>query len=181
MLTNRVLLEGITHGDWLTSIDLNDVYFHIGVYPQHRKFLRFFFKGTAYQYKVLPFLVFPGPQNFHFGAPSGPGTAITHWHYRPLLHRDLLIQSRSRAQAMPDTQAVILLVQPGVLHQCGEVLLHALPDDSLLGHSVGFGGDGGAPLGSQGGGHPLSGAQGLHLPQSLGRICPETTGSHGSS
>ena len=59
MLTNRVLLGGITHGDWLTSIDLNDLYFHIGVYPQHRKFLRFFFKGTAYQYKVLPFFLAP--------------------------------------------------------------------------------------------------------------------------
>ena len=37
MLTNAVLLGSITHGDWLTSIDLKDAYFHVGVHPQHRK------------------------------------------------------------------------------------------------------------------------------------------------
>ena len=33
MLTNNVLLANITHGDWLTCIDLKDAYFHVGVHP----------------------------------------------------------------------------------------------------------------------------------------------------
>ncbi len=36
-------------------IDLKETYFHIYIVHQHRKFLRFAFRGKAYQYRVLPF------------------------------------------------------------------------------------------------------------------------------
>ena len=42
-------------GDWFFSMDLEDAYFHIQIAPHHRPFLRFAFKGQAYQYTVLPF------------------------------------------------------------------------------------------------------------------------------
>ncbi len=41
--------------DWFAAIDLKDAYFHVSILPCHRPFLRFAFKGRAYQYKVLPF------------------------------------------------------------------------------------------------------------------------------
>lgn len=36
-------------------IDLEDVYFHVPIIPQHRKFLRFAFRDEGYQYWILPF------------------------------------------------------------------------------------------------------------------------------
>ncbi len=46
------------------SLDLKDAYFHIQVYPHHRRFLRFAFEGVAYQYKVLPFGLSLAPRTF---------------------------------------------------------------------------------------------------------------------
>ncbi len=45
-------------------MDLKDAYFHIQIAPHHRRFLRFAFKGTAYQYSVLPFGLALAPRTF---------------------------------------------------------------------------------------------------------------------
>ncbi len=47
MLTLKSILSQVQEGDWFVTIDLN--------VQRHRKFLRFAFRGKAYQYKVLPF------------------------------------------------------------------------------------------------------------------------------
>ncbi len=46
------------------SLDLKDAYFHIQIAPHHRRFLRFAFKGVAYQYTVLPFGLSLAPRTF---------------------------------------------------------------------------------------------------------------------
>ncbi|KAI2664621.1 Transposon Ty3-G Gag-Pol polyprotein [Labeo rohita] len=50
--------------DWFVTIDLKDAYFHVSILPQHRKFLRFAFRGEAYQYRVLPFGLALSPRTF---------------------------------------------------------------------------------------------------------------------
>ncbi len=55
MITLKQILAQIRPGDWFASVDLKDAYFHIQIAPHHRRFLRFAFEGTAYQYSVLPF------------------------------------------------------------------------------------------------------------------------------
>jgi hypothetical protein len=55
MLTHKVLCRSIRPGDWFVTIDLSDAYFHIAIYPAHRKFLRFAFQNRAYEYRVVPF------------------------------------------------------------------------------------------------------------------------------
>ena len=55
MLTTKSLLELIRPGDWATSLDLKDAFFHVPVLQSHRKYLRFHFKGQSYQYNVMPF------------------------------------------------------------------------------------------------------------------------------
>ncbi len=64
MITLKQILAQIRPGDWFASVDLKDAYFHIQITPHHRRFLRFAFKGTAYQYSVLPFGLALAPRTF---------------------------------------------------------------------------------------------------------------------
>ena len=64
MLTHTALMRFVRPGDWFTSIDLKDAYFHVPIYPPHRKFLRFAFRGTIYEYLVLPFGLSLSPRVF---------------------------------------------------------------------------------------------------------------------
>ncbi|KAI2644160.1 hypothetical protein H4Q32_028378 [Labeo rohita] len=51
----KQVVSQIRSEDWFVTIDLKDAYFHVSILPQHRKFLRFAFRGETYQYRVLPF------------------------------------------------------------------------------------------------------------------------------
>lgn len=64
MLTHSALIRLVRPGDWFTSIDLKDAYFHIPIYPPHRKYLRFLFQGVTYEYTVLPFGLSLSPRVF---------------------------------------------------------------------------------------------------------------------
>ncbi|KAI2647961.1 ORF V: Enzymatic polyprotein [Labeo rohita] len=69
--------------DWFVAIDLKDTYFHVSILPRHRPFLRFAFKGRAYQYKVLPFGLSLSPHVFTKVAeaalaPSGKDMVLNH-------------------------------------------------------------------------------------------------------
>ncbi len=64
MLTIKQVVSQIRSEDWFETIDLKDAYFHISILPQHRKFLRFAFRGKAYQYRVLPPVLALSPRTF---------------------------------------------------------------------------------------------------------------------
>ena len=64
MLTKSQILEAVEKGDWVTSIDLKNAYFHVPICPDHRPFLRFAIQGQAYQFKVLPFGLSLSPRVF---------------------------------------------------------------------------------------------------------------------
>lgn len=55
MMTLKQILAQIHPGVWFSSVDLKDVYFHVQIATRHKRFLRFAFVGTAYQYSVIPF------------------------------------------------------------------------------------------------------------------------------
>ncbi|KAI2650799.1 hypothetical protein H4Q32_024835 [Labeo rohita] len=48
----------------VSQIRSKDAYFHVSILPQHRKFLRFAFRGEAYQYEVLLFGLALSPRMF---------------------------------------------------------------------------------------------------------------------
>ncbi len=64
MLTLKQVASQIRSEDWFVAIDLKDAYFHVSILPTHRKFLRFAFRGKAYQYRVLPFGLALSPRTF---------------------------------------------------------------------------------------------------------------------
>lgn len=51
-------------GDWVTSLDLKDAYFHILIHPRSRRYLRFLFEGVVYQFRALPFGLCTAPYVF---------------------------------------------------------------------------------------------------------------------
>ncbi len=54
----------VSDQDWFVTIDIKDAYSHVSILPSHRKFLRFAFRGKAYQYRVLPFGLALSPRTF---------------------------------------------------------------------------------------------------------------------
>ena len=64
MLTTAALLRRMRRGAWFCSVDLQDAFFHVSIYPPHRKFLRFGLDGEVYQFTVLPFGMSLSPRVF---------------------------------------------------------------------------------------------------------------------
>uniref|UniRef100_A0A3B1IRS8 ribonuclease H n=1 Tax=Astyanax mexicanus TaxID=7994 RepID=A0A3B1IRS8_ASTMX len=111
MLTLRQFLRAVGPGDWFTSIDLTDAYFHIAVHPDHRRYLRFAFEGVAYEWLVLPFGLSLAPRTF---------TKCVEAALAPLRMRgvrvlsyldDLALIGRSRDEALAHTGAVLSHIQ----------------------------------------------------------------------
>ncbi|KAL0199690.1 hypothetical protein M9458_002877, partial [Cirrhinus mrigala] len=64
MLTVGALTRSVRRGDWFATVDLKDAYFHISVYPAHRKYLRFSFQNEVYEFVTLPFGLSLAPRAF---------------------------------------------------------------------------------------------------------------------
>ena len=111
METAASLRDAIHPGDWATSLDLKDAYFHILVHPRDRKWLRFVWRGKVYQFKALPFGLAPAPWIF---------TKITRElciHARELGIRlrayldDWLILASSRSLCSSNTNTLLAITQ----------------------------------------------------------------------
>ena len=57
-------LDIIQKNDYLTSIDLTDAYFSISINSEYTKFLRFYWRGILYEFKVLCFGLASAPRVF---------------------------------------------------------------------------------------------------------------------
>ena len=55
METPETIRTSLWQGEWVTSVDFKDAYFHIPIQEQPRKYLRFHVQGQTYQFKALPF------------------------------------------------------------------------------------------------------------------------------
>ena len=64
METPETIRTSLQKGEWVTSIDFKDAYFHIPIQEQSRKYLRFHVKGQTYQFKALPFGLSTAPLEF---------------------------------------------------------------------------------------------------------------------
>ena len=64
METPETIRTSLQKGEWVTSIDFKDAYFHIPIQKQSRKYLRFHVQGKTYQFKALPFVLSTAPLVF---------------------------------------------------------------------------------------------------------------------
>ena len=54
METPETIRTSLQAGEWVTSIDFKDAYFHIPIHSQSRKYMHFHVQGRSYQFKALP-------------------------------------------------------------------------------------------------------------------------------
>lgn len=111
ILTTAQILESIELGEWFTSVDLKDAYFHIPICQDHSPFLHFAFQDRVYQFRVLPFGLTLSPRVF-----TGMFSAALHpLHCAALKIRSYLdnwiICAPSRSEVMKDTEMVLQHVQ----------------------------------------------------------------------
>ena len=64
MKTPETIRTSLQVGEWVTSIDFKDAYFHIPIHSQSRKYMRFHLQGRSYQFKALPFGLSTAPMEF---------------------------------------------------------------------------------------------------------------------
>ena len=109
MDTPRSILRALQQ--WLTSLDLKDGYFHIGIDPADRSYLRFCHNSTAWQFTVLPFGLSTSPRVFT--KILKPVLAFAHLH-RVKLHMyldDWLLNPGTHQQAVEQTSWLKSLCQ----------------------------------------------------------------------
>ena len=64
METPETIRISLQQGEWVTSLDFSDAYFHIPIHPGSRKYLRFHFQNQSYQFRALPFGLSTAPMEF---------------------------------------------------------------------------------------------------------------------
>ena len=64
METPETIRTSLQAGEWVTSIDFKDAYFHIPIHKQSGKYLRFHVQGKTYQFKALHFGLSTAPLEF---------------------------------------------------------------------------------------------------------------------
>ena len=100
----------LQQGEWTTSIDLKDAYFHVPIHPRSRRFLRFSLGGTTYQFRALPFGLNTAPRVFtRLGSVVAARLRET---YGVVIHMyidDWLIRARSESLANEATSHVLSL------------------------------------------------------------------------
>ena len=62
--TPETIRTSLQQGEWVTSVDFKDAYFHIPIQEQSRKYRRFHVQGRTYQFKALPFGLSTAPMEF---------------------------------------------------------------------------------------------------------------------
>ncbi|KAK7113991.1 hypothetical protein V1264_000131 [Littorina saxatilis] len=117
METPASVRDSLRPGDWVTSIDLTDAYFHILMHPTDRKWLRFRWGDQIYQFRALPF-----------------GLSLAPWIFTMVVRQVCaLVRSQGiRLRAYLDDWLIMNQSQSG----CSQDTLTVLRESNWLGFSI---------------------------------------------
>ena len=111
METPETIRTSLQQGEWVTSVDFKDAYFHIPIQEQSRKYLRFHVQGRTYQFRALPFGLSTAPMEFTVLAKEVKLMAI---HKGIRIHQyldDWLVRAGSHQDCLHHTQILVKMCQ----------------------------------------------------------------------
>ena len=111
METPETIRTCLQPGEWVSSIDFKDAYFHIPIQEQSRKYLRFHVQGQTYQFKAPPSGLSTAPLEFTVVAKEVKLMAI---HKGIRIHQYLdewLVRARSHQVCLQHTQDLVKICQ----------------------------------------------------------------------
>ena len=106
METPETIRTSLQEGEWVTSIDFKDVYFHVPIQEQSRKYLR-----QTYQFKALPFGLSTAPMEFTVVAKEVKLMAIHKGIRIDQYLDDWLVRARSHQICLQHTQDLVKICQ----------------------------------------------------------------------
>ena len=111
METPETIRTSLQQGEWVTSVDFKDSYFHIPIQEQSRKYLRFHVQGRTYQFKALPFGLSTAPMEFTVLAKEVKLMAIRKGIRIHQYLDDWLVRARSQETCLQHTQILVKMCQ----------------------------------------------------------------------
>ena len=111
METPESIRLSLQPGEWVTSLDFSDAYFHIPISPNSRKFLRFSFHNQTFQFRALPFGLSTAPMEFTIVVKEDKLMAQARNIRMHQYLDDWLIRAKDRDTCVQDTQTLLALCQ----------------------------------------------------------------------
>ena len=111
METPETIRTSLQQGEWVTSVDFKDAYFHIPIQEQSRKYLRFHVQGRTYQFRALPFGLSTAPMEFTVLAKEVKLMAIQRGIRIHQYLDNWLVRARSQQICLRHTQILVKMCQ----------------------------------------------------------------------
>ena len=111
METPETIRTSLQTGEWVTSIDFMDNYFHIPIHSQSRKYMRFHVQGRSYQFKALPFGLSTAPMEFTVVAKEVKLMALQRGIRIHQYKDDWLVRARSHHTCLRHIETLVALCQ----------------------------------------------------------------------
>ena len=107
----HMLKDTLKPGDWMTKVDLKDAYFMIPIASNHKRLLRFHWRGKTYQFNCLPFGLSSAP--WVFTKTTRPIVAtLRSMGLRSIIYiDDILIMAETPTLAKEHTAGLIFLLE----------------------------------------------------------------------
>ena len=104
-------ITSLQAGEWVTSIDFKDAYFHIPIHSQSRKYMCFHLQGWSYQFKALPFGLSTAPMEFTVVAKEVKLMALQKGIRIHQYLDDWLVRASTHDTCLQHTQILVTLCQ----------------------------------------------------------------------
>ena len=121
METPETIRTSLQAGEWVTSIDFKDAYFHIPINSQSRKYMHFHIQGEAYQFKALPFGLSTAPMEFTVVAKEVNFLAMKKGIRIHQYLDDWLVRARSHPTCLQHTNLGSSLSRIGLASERGKI------------------------------------------------------------